>query len=119
MSARPRSPLRWARHVSLAEIGTLGQAKLEAASVREGSGDVRALAVAMTYLERAGVRCGDGEPLEVRSAAEIERIAGRPELSEAAAFLVGALAATERIATVVGAPARPAVELPVLVDDRT
>jgi len=113
------APLRWARHASLAEIGTTGQAKLEAARVRSGSGDVRALAVAMTYVERAGVqREASGTPLDVRSRAEIERIAGRPELIEAAAFLAGALAATERIASIADAPARPVEAVPVLADDR-
>jgi hypothetical protein len=110
--------VRFARHVSLGEIGTTGQAKLEAASVQGGSGDPRALATAMTYLERAGARCGDGEPLDVRSTDEIARIAGRPELIEAAAFLAGALAATDRIVAIVGAPSRPVERVPVLADDR-
>ncbi len=107
--------LRYARQYTLAEIGTVGQAKLEAARVHAGAGDSRASAVALAYLSRAGVGIdAAGIAVRVASQHEITRIAGRPELAEAAAFLAGALAATEAIAQITGAPARPVSHVPAL-----
>jgi hypothetical protein len=117
MSASVR--LRYARQYTLAEIGTTGQSRLQSAVLAAGSGDARALAVALDYLARAGVRVdASGGPMDVPSSAEVARIAGRPELGEAAAFLVGALAATENIARITGAPARPITNVPVLAEPR-
>ncbi len=100
---------RFARQISLAEIGTTGQAKIQASAVRAGRGDARALEVALDYLERAGAPlCESGRPLDVAETAVIEALAGRPELVEAAAFLAGSLAATERLAEAVGLEARVA-----------
>lgn len=106
MSAAPR--LRYARQYTLAEIGTTGQARLEAASLRAGAGDPRATEVALAYLARAGVRiAADGATLETASSAEVARVAGRAEQREAAAFLAGSLAAVRAIAEIAHAPARP------------
>ncbi|MFO0681677.1 MAG: hypothetical protein U0234_06485 [Sandaracinus sp.] len=108
--------LRFARQYVLEEIGTAGQARLEAASVRAGSGDARAHEIALAYVTRAGVaHDASGDPLDVATSDEIARVAGRPELEPAAAFLLGALAATERIAAIAGAPARKVGEVPALV----
>ncbi len=110
--------LRFARQYVLAEIGTVGQQRLEAARVRAGGGDPRALAVALAYVERAGVSLDEetGDPLDVADASEVTRVAGAPDLEEAAAFLLGSLAATQRLATVAGASARPVAHVPALVD---
>lgn len=107
--------LRYARQYTLAEIGTTGQARLEAARVHANAGDARASAVALAYLSRAGVAIDPaGIAVDVASQDEIVRIAGRPELVEAAAFLAGALAATETIAKITGARARPISHVPAL-----
>lgn len=114
--------LRYARQYTLAEIGTTGQSRLEAASVRAGEGDPRAMEIALTYLERASVgRSEHGEPVRVVGSEEVSRIAGRPELVNAAAFLVGSLAATEHIVRIVGVQARGVAHVPTLSgesDDR-
>jgi len=107
--------LRYARQYTLAEIGTTGQARLEAARVHGGTGDARASAVALAYLARAGVGIdASGIDVDVASSEEVRRIAGKPELVEAAAFLAGALAATDAIAKITGAPARPVSHVPSL-----
>jgi hypothetical protein len=108
------SASRHARQFSLAEIGTTGQARIEATRVRAGGGDARANEIALAYLERAGMRLApDGEPIDV---AEVDRVAGVPALREAAAFLVGSLAATDAIARAAGAPARPVTHVPSLAE---
>ena len=100
---------RFARQISLGEIGTTGQAKIEASSVQAGTGDARAMSVALDYLERAGVRTDeDGPALDVLDADALATLAGRPELVEAAAFLVGSLAATTHLAGLVGIDSRVA-----------
>jgi hypothetical protein len=107
--------LRYARQYTLAEIGTTGQARLEAARVHASVGDARASAVALAYLSRAGVGIdASGIAVDVASSEEITRIAGKPELMEAASFLAGALAATDAIAKITGAPARPVSHVPTL-----
>jgi hypothetical protein len=100
---------RFARQISLGEIGTTGQAQIEASVVRAGRGDARAMSVALDYLERAGVRTDEGGPaLDVPGADALTALAGRPELVEAAAFLVGSLAATTHLAGLVGIDSRVA-----------
>ena len=107
--------LRYARQYTLAEIGTTGQHRLESAHVRAGAGDARASEIMIAYLERAGVAiAASGEALDVASSDEVSRIAGRADLVEAAAFLVGALAATRAIAHIAEVPARPVTNVPVL-----
>lgn len=109
------SELRYARQYVLAEIGTGGQARLLAASTTAGRGDARAAEIAQRYVVGAGMRRDDaGLPLDVASPDEVARVAGRPELAEAAAFLLGALAATTEIARVTGAPARAVALVPTL-----
>ena len=100
---------RFARQVSLREIGTTGQARIGESIARAGHGDARAMAVALDYLERAGGRVHEaGVAVDVPDGAALERLAGRPELLEAAAFLMGSLAATARLGQVVGVESRVA-----------
>lgn len=98
---------RFARQISLAEVGAAGQARLCAHVVRV-EGDPRAAEVAATYLARAGVRiaresddgsvdAGSARRLHVGSEADVAALAGRAELEVAAAFLAGAFAAVEEI----------------------
>jgi hypothetical protein len=115
------STLRYARQYVLPEIGTEGQARIEALVIAPGDGDARATEVALAYLERAGARraeAGDrgSVPVPVPDTAFVARIAGRADLVEAAAFLAGALAATATIARIAGAPARPIVNVPALAE---
>jgi hypothetical protein len=91
-----RPAYRYARQISLAEIGVRGQEALCAMHARV-IGDERAASVAREYLVRAGVSAGDGASIDAGSSDEIDRIAGRPELREAAAFLMGSIAALEAI----------------------
>jgi hypothetical protein len=103
---------RHARQLLLAEIGERGQARLCATRVRlSGDGDLRAAAVARDYLERAGLQLMDaheasarsddeesrGLAVEIADSGALRALAGRPELEEAAAALVGAFAAVEAI----------------------
>lgn len=97
---------RYARHVSLPEIGEAGQARLSAARVVL-RGDPRAAAIARVYLERAGVSVSDGDTGEGDLVELAEVRAGRPELEAAARFLAGAWTAVEAIKATVGA-GRPA-----------
>lgn len=109
--------LRYARQYVLEEIGTRGQAQLEEARVRAGGGAPRVQETALAYLSRAGVTIDEsGDPLDVATDDEVARVAGAPELEEAAAFLLGALAATARIAALAGAPARPLARVRPLVE---
>lgn len=109
------SELRYARQYVLAEIGTTGQARLRAAAITSGRGDARVAEIAERYVVRAGVGHDEaGHPLDVVPSEEVARVAGRPELAEAAAFLLGALAATAEIARIAGAPARAVADVPVL-----
>jgi hypothetical protein len=108
---------RFARQYVLPEIGTSGQERIEAARVRPGDGDARATETALAYVVRAGARAADdGTPVATPSTADVERIAGRPDLVAAAAFLAGSLAATTTIAALAGAPARPVANVPSLAE---
>jgi hypothetical protein len=92
---------RYARQLSLAEIGEAGQSRLLAARIAlDAHADSRARATAALYLERAGVSVVS----ETDAAhALIEVDPGDPALREAALFLSGALTAVEVIKTVLGA----------------
>jgi hypothetical protein len=107
---------RYARHLLLPEVGPDGQARLCAHAVAL-DGDPRAVAAMGTYLARAGVTvepagaaasgsgaAGAGAP----SSDAVQRLAGRADLEEAAAFLAGAFTAVEEIKRVlqVGTPGR-------------
>jgi len=96
-----------AKHRLLPEIGPRGQEALCRATFRLDAGDP-AQAIAADLLTRAGLSVAeDGSPLEVPGPSE----SADPALEEARIALAGALAATERVRTIVGAGAR-ALEWP-------
>ena len=97
---------RFARHLLLVEIGDEGQAKLCAASVSASpGGDPRAARWALEYLRRAGVAPKPGGSLVAVPARPLlaEIAGGDEQLEEAAAALVGAWLAVERIKEITGA----------------
>jgi hypothetical protein len=104
MSLSERDRVRFARQLLLPELGEAGQERLLAGRVRAADGaDPEALEVARTYLERAGVSVTsnhEASELRVATTDELERLAGRPELLEAARALAGALAAVHAVQTV-------------------
>jgi hypothetical protein len=96
---------RYARHLLLPELGELGQERLLSSRARPTEhADAGALAVARSYLERAGVAVVQEQAstqLLVACSAEVEALAGAPYLLEAARALAGAFAAVETIKSVV------------------
>ena len=123
MGLRVSDRARYARQLLLPQIGEIGQARLLTSMlVAPASADRGTLAVTRAYLERAGVRVVDApvegaeaEPLQsLPRGDDIARIAGRPELHEAARALVGALSALQAIQSVVRASPQPAFSIPVL-----
>jgi hypothetical protein len=92
MSLSRDARARFARQISLPEIGEQGQLRLGETRVRCGD------PVAAMYLERAGLDVVDapneGPSLHVQ--------AGEPALQQAAAFLSGALSAVEVIKAALG-----------------
>lgn len=113
LSARDRT--RYARQLLLPQIGEAGQERLLASSVHAApDAEPGVLAVARSYLERAGLRVASepGAPtLALVSADELSRVAGDPALLEAARALTGALAAVAalREAAAFGSPVQPVV----------
>jgi hypothetical protein len=109
MSSQAQSTLpkgarvRFARQISLPEIGEAGQARLLASSVVCGASEAEA--VAALYLERAGVSVGraasgGGAQLAALPAGgdELARsLADDPRLAHASAWLRGSLIAVETI----------------------
>jgi len=95
--------MRYARQISLPEIGEQGQLRLMHAKVAIASGAVSAR-TAVLYLERAGVGLERDASHMIASAspAHVAARAGDPSLEEAAAFLIGALDAVEAIKAVLG-----------------
>lgn len=85
---------RFARQISLPEIGEQGQLRLSQARVTCQS------AVTAMYLERAGVEVARAVGGESAQATAVE--AGDPALREAAAFLSGALGAVEALKSALG-----------------
>jgi len=124
MGLRVSDRARYARQLLLPQIGEVGQARLLASSLQApAAADAGTLAVTRVYLERAGVRVIEGSPEgdlspqrlpSLPSSEVLARIAGRPELHEAARALVGALAAVQAIQSVVRASPQPAFSIPVL-----
>jgi hypothetical protein len=112
LSARERT--LYARHLLLAEVGSEGQERLLSCRVRASEGqDAQAVATGLSYLSRAGVEiraeADDTAALSFAPGtdAEVEALAGRPELRAAASALRGAFAAVEIIKETVAA-GRPA-----------
>ncbi len=107
MPLDPTARALYSRHLLLPEIGELGQERLCVAGARaSASAEPRAVAAARDYLERAGVAWGDeagAADCAVPDAGAVARAAGRADLEEAAALLLGALAAVETIKSVTGA----------------
>ena len=101
---------RYARQILLAEIGKQGQERLCAQPIGTFQGDPCATDVAERYLRRAGLEQGRGPTVELRTPLEVERIAGRPELQVAAAYLVGAFSAVETIKSTLGH--KPPTDIP-------
>jgi hypothetical protein len=93
MSLSRDARARFARQISLPEIGEPGQLRLGETRVRCGD------PVAALYLERAGLDVIDAPDQVPRLHVQ----AGEPALHEAAAFLSGALTAVEAIKTALGA----------------
>lgn len=98
---------RYARHLLLPELGELGQSRLLASAVRPNQdADPGALEVARSYLSRAGLRLAteacEGAAMTLASSATVARVAGAPELLEAARALAGAFAAVEAIKAAAG-----------------
>jgi hypothetical protein len=97
----PEDRSRFARHLSLPEIGAAGQAKLSSARVRVAPGtDPRVARWAIDHATRVGARQDEaGRAITDAAATAVRELAGRPELEDAAAFLLGALAALELVRT--------------------
>lgn len=124
LSARDRT--RYARHLLLPQLGEAGQLRLlETTLAPAHDADHGVLAVARGYLERAGVRISadrtadadadaSSVPLTLPSRSELDRIAGRPELLEAARALAGALTAVSAIQRAARIEARPMTDIPVI-----
>lgn len=116
MGLSDRDRVRYARQLLLPQIGEAGQARLCASRVRPSkTADAGALAVAESYVGRAGVQISSDPAipeLALSSAAEVAALAAEPALLEAARALVGALAAVHVIQSLAGleSPSRlPAV----------
>jgi hypothetical protein len=114
-----RSPLtaaqkrRYARQMLLDEIGEGGQSRLCGShALLSAAADRRAAAVAIDYLERAGVCCSstaDAVSLALPDAQDLWTLAGGALLEEAAASLAGAFAAVEAIKQSLGVGVRAAL----------
>ena len=95
--------VRYARQISLPEIGEQGQLRLMHAAVAIAS-EAGSARTARSYLERAGVRIEQDAEHTIAGASpdHVAARAGDPSLEEAAAFLIGALDAVEAIKAVLG-----------------
>lgn len=105
MSLTDAQRSRYARHLLLPELAEQGQSRLVASRARfDAAADAGAREVAQSYLSRAGVQddAALGTPVAVASEAEVARLAGRAELTEAARAVAGALAAVEAIKALAG-----------------
>jgi hypothetical protein len=103
--------LRFARQISLPEIGEHGQARLLASCVLRGTSE--ADAVAELYLERAGLHVSSNDTGVVTlsappSATEdfLRSLPGDARLAHAHAWLLGSLSAVETIKSVLNAHAK-------------
>jgi hypothetical protein len=102
---RDEQKRRYARQITLAEIGVEGQAQLCAAELALDAGaDPRAAEVARTYLARSGVQLREQavQVAPVATTASVRALAGDPELDACAAWLAGSFAAVEAIKAVMG-----------------
>jgi hypothetical protein len=119
MALSPDDRRRYARHLSLAEIGEAGQVRLLGARFRLDDGvDVRAADAARAYLTRAGLEESPDAGLHVPlpTAEDVARRAGAAPLEPAVASMLGAFAAVEAIKGVLGvgtpAPGAPPTPAP-------
>ena len=102
--------MRFARHLLLVEVGEVGQERLKAAGFCCANGsDARVSRVASDYLRRAGCQPrDDGTSMSLPTEEDVDQMAGDPTLQEAAAAVMGAFAAVERIKEALGrGPAKP------------
>ena len=110
MSLSSEDRLRYARQISLPEVGEDGQERLLRSSFRrDPQADTTAEAIAIDYLKRAGLKESDsGRALAVATPDAVDRIADEPALREAAATVAGAFAAVEHLKEALGlGPAQP------------
>lgn len=106
----PEERRLFARQVSVLEIGVAGQERILGSRVRAAEGaDARVARSALDHATRAGALLdAEAEPIASATQSDVERIAGRPELEDAAAFFLGALGALEHVRrTVLGADVPP------------
>ena len=89
---------RYARHVSLAEVGAEGQARLLAAHVREP-----ASATTRDYLRRAGVSFAPDGLVPRAVCVRPDGLTRDPALRDAATAVLDAFAAVETFKAIVGA----------------
>ncbi len=114
---------RFARHLSLGEIGEAGQARLVGlrAALPEDA-DRGAGAIAEAYLRRAGFELAapaDAEVIaQVPTTERVMAIAGDPSLLEAARSLTGALAAVDAMKRALGLGPKVSPEPPALTTRR-
>ncbi|MFO0693320.1 MAG: hypothetical protein U0230_07185 [Polyangiales bacterium] len=108
MTLSPEDRRRYLRHLLLAEVGEAGQVCLLAGRFGGRSEeDPRARIVRETYLRRVGIT-GDATDeaastdVVLGTSLEVCRFAGRPELEEASAAVLGALSAVETAKTILG-----------------
>lgn len=106
----PEERRLFARHLSIAEIGVAGQLRILGSRVQVADGaDARVARWALEYATRAGARFDAGAaPIASATPFDVQRIAGRPELEDAAALFLGALGALDHLRrTVLGGDVRP------------
>lgn len=104
MSLSDREHALYARHLLLPEVGQDGQARLFAVrpTASSESAEAETLAIALDYLERAGLgrhASATGESIVVPAATveDLASIARAPEHAAVAQALVGALCAVETL----------------------
>ena len=111
MSLSNRERERYSRHLLVPELGESGQERLLATKVRFApSAHAFVSEVATAYLEASGVEVARhderGVPVMLASARCVAQCAGRPELEQVEAAVLGTLAALDVVRGVLGWEAR-------------